>query len=170
MKTKQQKAEELKEGEALLNKSEAVLFFDFSKVKTSDLRNLRRELKASGNPLFIIKRRLLALLLKKQNEELEALPKASIATVFVSNIESAAASVYKFFSALEKEKKVEAGKILGGYDAKAKIMIPKERVMMIGQLPPREILLAQLLGMIAAPIRSFLYVLSEKSKQAVVPS
>ena len=44
--------------------------------------------------------------------------------------------------------------------------IDAAQVVFIGNLPPREVLLAQLLGMIAAPIRSFLYVLDQKSKQA----
>jgi hypothetical protein len=39
-----------------------------------------------------------------------------------------------------------------------------EDVVYIGKLPPREVVLAQLLGMLAAPIRSFLYILDEKSK------
>lgn len=166
MKTKSQKQEELKQGEELLQKSEALIFVDFSKVKTSDLRNLRRELKASGNPLFVIKKRLLNLVLKgKELPFKEEQFKTSLATVFASNLEAAASAVYKFFKFLEAEKKIEGQKILGGYDAKKGDLIEAERVIFIGSLPPREVLLAQLLGLLAAPIRSLLYVLSEKSKQ-----
>ena len=42
-----------------------------------------------------------------------------------------------------------------------------ETVEKIGQLPSREILLAQLVGMLSAPMRIFLYVLDQKSKQTV---
>ena len=67
MKTKVQKQEELKKGQELFGKSEAVVFIDFSKVKTANLRNLRQELKKSGNPLLVIKKRLLNLIFKEKN-------------------------------------------------------------------------------------------------------
>jgi large subunit ribosomal protein L10 len=165
MKTKAQKEEELKEGEALLAKSTSVLFFDFSKLQTRDLRLLRMELKKSGNPMLVMKKRLVDLLLMKRGVEAPEQFKTSVATVFVSDMEAASASVYKFFKALEKEKKVEGVKMLGGYNVAEKTFITKEMAIQIGSLPPREVLLAQLLGMLAAPIRSFLYVLDQKSKQ-----
>jgi len=162
MKTKSQKESELKKGEELLAQSNAVLLFDFTKVGTADMRNLRKELKQNGNPLLIIKKRLLNLLLKKRGGEVPPGLKAPVGTVFVSNIETAAASVYKFFAALEKEKKIDGIKMLGGYDLTQNAILPQEQVIAIGKLPPREVLLAQLLGMLAAPIRSFLYILQQK--------
>jgi hypothetical protein len=55
-------------------------------------------------------------------------------------------------------------KILAGYDIGNNVAIDAEQLIYIGKLPPREVVLAQLLGMLAAPIRSFLYILDEKSK------
>lgn len=165
MKTKAQKQEEVKKGEELLNQSEALVFVDIGKVKTADLRNLRRELKAIGNPLFVIKKRLLNLIFKGKNLAFNDREfKTSVGTVFASNLESAAQAIYKFFRALEKEKKIDTPKILGGYDLNDKTPLALERVLMIGKLLPREVLLAQLFGMIAAPIKSLLYVLDQKSK------
>ncbi len=167
MKTKAQKNEELDKGRKLMAKSQSVLLIDFSKVQTKDLRNLRQELKKNGNPMLVIKKRLLGVLLKEQGIELPGKDfKAPVGAIFASNMEQAASSAYKFFSALEKEKKIEGVKLLAGFDLSAKALIPQKDVVFIGQLPPREILLAQLLGMLAAPIRSFLYVLDQKSKQA----
>ena len=40
-------------------------------------------------------------------------------------------------------------------------------VKQIGQLPSREILLGRVVGMLVSPIRMFLYVLDQKSKQTV---
>lgn len=165
MKTKAQKGAELEEARGLLAKSDAVVFIDFAKVRTSDLKNLRRELKRNGNPLFITKKRLIGLLFKEKGVEIGQNWKTQVGTVFVSDMEVATASIYKFFAALQKEKKIESLNILGGYDVKNNVLMEAERVVAIGKLPPREVLLAQLLGMLAAPIRSFLYVLSEKSKQ-----
>jgi large subunit ribosomal protein L10 len=168
MKSRQQKQESIKRAEELLVKSDSVVFVDFSKVKDSHLRALRRELKNSGNPLFVIKKRLLGLIFKNKNMNFGAQEfKTSVGTIFVSNIESATSLIYKFFKGLEKSKKIEGQKILGGYDLKNKTDIPLQDILAMGQLPSREILLGQLLGMIAAPIRSFLYVLDQKSKQTV---
>ena len=168
MKSKARKQKELKQGQELYKKSDALVFVDCSKVKTVDLRNLRQELKKSGNPLLVIKKRLLGLILKEKGVEFNSRDfKTPVGTIFVSNLENAAASIYKFFKGLETDKKIDAKageKILGGYDLKEKSAIDAARIAFIGQLPPREVLLSQLLGMIAAPIKSLLYVLKEKSQ------
>lgn len=169
MKTKAQKTEELDKGRKMLEKSKAVLLVDFSKIKTADLRILRQELKKNESPMLVIKKRLLGVLFKEKNLELPmGGMKAPLGTVFASDLESAAGFVYRFFKRLETEKKLESGqaKILGGYNLDASEFIPAGRLITIGSLPAREVLLAQLLGMLAAPIRSFLYVLDQKAKQA----
>ncbi|MEY4731682.1 MAG: hypothetical protein RL681_628 [Candidatus Parcubacteria bacterium] len=167
MKTKIQKQEEVTKGEGLFKKSEAVLFVDFSKVRTADLRNLRTELKKAGNPLFVMKKRLLAIVLKKNGLTWETKDmKTQVGAVFASSLEAAAQSVYKFFKALEKEKKIDGAKILGGFDVKKGIFMPAPDVSAIGSLPPREVLLAQLAMMIAAPVKTLLYILDQKAKQS----
>lgn len=168
MKTKSQKQEELNKGRNLMEKSRAVFLIDFSKIKTADLRSLRRELKKASSPMLVFKKRLLGILFKEKGLELPiGNIKAPTAGVFASNLEEAAGFIYRFFKNLEKEKKVESvnTKIIGGYDLERKEFISTDRVIFIGQIPPREVLLAQLLGMLAAPIRSFLYILDQKSKQ-----
>ena len=171
MKTKAQKQEEVKKGEELLKGKDAVLLLDFSNVKTGDLKNLRKELKDAGNPLLVIKKRLLGVILKKEGIEVKKEDAAvPVGAIFASNLEASAAAIYKFFKTLETAKKIDpAGakkKMLGGYDLKTKSAISKETVLAIGMLPPREILLGQLLGMIAAPIKSLLYVLDQKAKRS----
>ncbi|HTY40191.1 MAG TPA: 50S ribosomal protein L10 [Candidatus Paceibacterota bacterium] len=164
MKTKAQKQESVKKGETLFGKSEAVLLIDFAKVRTADLRLLREELKKAGSPLFVMKKRLLELVLKKndlvwQSREM----KTQVGAVFASSLEAASASVYKFFKGLEKEKKVDSVKILGGFDLKKKLFMAAPEVTAIGALPPREILLAQLAMLIQAPVKQLLYVLDQKA-------
>jgi large subunit ribosomal protein L10 len=132
------------------------------------MRNLRKELKASGSNILVLKKRLLSLMFKEKGIDYSAKDmKTQVAAVFASDIESASSSVYKFFAGLQKEKKIEGEKILGGYDVKMSEALDAARVIMIGKLPPREALLGQLLGMLAAPIRSFLYVLDQKAKQGM---
>ena len=163
MKTKQQKQEELRKGKELLEKSNVLIFTDFTNVTAENLRRLRRELKASGAAFLVIKKRLLNLLFKEKGIEFDSRKfKLSLGTVFSQDIEKAAGVVFK----LMKELNVEKEKIIGGYDIAAKNFIESEKVLMIGQLPSREVLLAQLASVIAAPLRSLLYILSEKSQRS----
>jgi len=162
MKTKTQKQEELNKGKELLNASNFLVFTDFNKVGAEDIRNFRKELRAVGASFLVIKKRLLGILLKERGIELDAKKQFafSLGTVFTPDIEKSAGVVFKFFKGLNVEKE----KILGGYDLAQNNFMDANTVRTIGQLPPREVLLGQLLGMLAAPIQSFLYVLSEKSK------
>lgn len=172
MKTKAQKQEELKEGEKLLSGSRTLLFLDFASVKTADLNRLRRELKGIGAPLFVIKKRLLNVLLKEKGIRFDTEQfAASLGTVFSPlETEKVSGPVYKFFASLEipegGDTQMYVKKILGGYDLEQKAPIDAAQILFVGMLPPREVLLAQLLGMIAAPIRSFLYLLNQRSETA----
>ncbi len=171
MKTKAQKGEELAHARELLAKSKGLIFADFTKVTAEDTRKLRRELLPVGAKFLVIKKRLLKIALKEKGIEANLEPyKTSIGTVFSENdLEAAAGPVYRFFKGLEvpegQPKDTWTKHLVGGYDARTNVVVDSAQVIMIGNLPPREVLLAQLLGMLAAPIRSFLYVLDQKSKQ-----
>ena len=94
---------------------------------------------------------------------------SQVGTIFSeSDIEKSSAPVYKFFYGIGGDTKAgrteSVKKIVGAYDLKKKNFIEAKDVVFIGQLPPREVLLGQLFGMIAAPISSLLYILKEKSK------
>jgi large subunit ribosomal protein L10 len=170
MKTKIQKTEELTRAKVLLEKSRALIFADFSKITAEDTRKLRTELKKSGANFLVIKKRLLGLLLKEKGIDMDLTKfKMSVGTIFSEgDIEKAAGRAYQFFSKLDvpegAAKDVWIKHLLGGYDAKAGAGIDAQQIVYIGKLPPREVLLAQLLGMLTAPIRSFMYVLDQKSK------
>lgn len=171
MKTKAQKGEELKKGKELLGKSGVLIFSDFTNMSAENMRRFRKELKTAGASLLVIKKRLLNLLFKEVGVDFDLKQfKASLGTVFSSSdIEKISGPVYKFFSGLEilegKEKDMWVKRILGGYDLKNKIPIEASQIVFVGKLPPREVLLAQLLGMLTAPLRSFMYLLDERSKQ-----
>jgi len=169
MKTKAQKQEELKKGNELFEKSGVLVLTDFTKVPAEDLRRLRKELKQAGANFLVIKKRLLGVLLKEKGIDFNVKQFASsVGTVFSSKgLEEISAPIFKFFSTLggpeNKDKDSSIKKILGGYDLKNKSFIEAKQVVMIGQLPSREVLLGQLFGMLASPIRSFLYLLKEKA-------
>jgi large subunit ribosomal protein L10 len=170
MKTKEQKQEELKKAKDLLARSSTLLFADFTGVGAEDVRKLRAELKKNSANLLVVKKRLLGLLFKDAGIEVDLKRfKMSIGTIFSGKgTEAVAGPAFKFFAGLEvpegSNKDVWASHLLGGYDVAAKAPIDAATIVMIGKLPSREVLLTQLLSMIAAPIRSLLYVLDQKAK------
>lgn len=173
MKTRAQKGEELKKAKELLEKSQAMIFADFTKITAEDTRKLRIELKKSGASFLVIKKRLLGLILKEKgiNADLKQF-KTSVGTIFSEGgIDQSAGPAYKFFSTLAvpdgAAKDVWVKHLLAGYDFKSAAVMDSTQVIAIGKLPSREVLLGQLLGMLSAPIRSFLYILDQKAKMGV---
>ncbi|MEK7635940.1 MAG: 50S ribosomal protein L10 [Patescibacteria group bacterium] len=162
MLTKKQKAEYIKEGKDILKNSHFLVFIDFTKTSVEDLKKLRRVLRDAGAKLKVIKKRLLNIAFKESGFDFDHSKfESQIGTIFSEkDIPEIAASVYKF----SKEINNKEFKILGGYDLSAKNFLEAEFVKMLGQLPPREILLSQLVGMLQSPISKLLYVLNEKSK------
>lgn len=163
MKTRQQKETEIERAGELLKGSKVLVYTDFSKIPTEEVRKLRRDILQAGGRLLVMKKRLLGVLMKREGHEFnsKAFP-GPVGTVFSTNaLDKIAGPVFKFF----KEMKLEGEKILGGYDLESKTVLAASQVITIGQLPPREVLLGQLVGMLASPIRSFLFVLNEKSKK-----
>ena len=162
MLTRQQKTEQLEIGKKLLEESRNLVFVDFTGTKVGDLRTLKKTLSDLGAKLKVIKKKLMRIVFEKQGidfnpEQFET----QVGVIFTDKeIPEIAAPIYKF----AKEKEKTGFKILGAYDLSAKSFFDGEIVAKIGKLPSREILLGQLVGMMAAPLRMFLYVLSEKSK------
>lgn len=170
MKTRAEKEQELANARELFGKSEALIFADFTKITAEDLRKLRIELKKSGANFLVIKKRILGILLKEKGIDVDLKQfKTSIGTIFSEvDTERIAGPAFKFFSGMEvaegEAKDVWIKKILAGYNITSNAPMTAEEIVYIGKLPPREVVLAQLLGTLAAPIRSFLYILDEKSK------
>ena len=161
MKTKSQKLKELEESKRLLDNSKNLVFIDFTKTSAEDLRLLRRKVREAGFVLKVMKKRLFNVALKEKNIDFDATVFGSqLGTFFVpDDINGISGIVYNF------SKGKEGFKILGGYDLAAKAVVGADMVIRLGQLPSREILLSQLIGMIASPLRTLLYVLAERGKK-----
>ena len=163
MKTKEQKQSAIKEAQDLLSKSQNIAFVDFTGISDGDMKVLRKTLKDIGAKTKIIKKRLLRVALEKSQIDLN--PEQfdeQLATIFSDkDISDLASPIYKFY----KEKEKRGFKMLGAYNLAEKSFMDGEMFKRIGQLPSREILLAQFVGMLQAPIRMLAYVLDQKSKQ-----
>ena len=164
MKSKQQKIAEVDESKKLLKDAGSLVFVDFSKTSTKFIDQLKKLL--GDNGVFkIIKKRLLNLVLKDKNIPLDAKALGlQVGTVFgKGDVSETAGLVWQFFKG--KEKELPEFKMLAGFDLSSATLFDAVQIKRIGQLPPREILLAQLLGMLQAPVRSLAYTLSEVAKK-----
>lgn len=161
MLTKTQKKEIVKKGSELLKESRNLILVDFSRTPAEAMRRLRRAIQDKKSQLKVIKKRLLGLILKEAGTDFDpAKFKTSVGAVFVSGeLFDVAGDIYKF------SKDNEGFKILGGYNLETKEFIDGAMIRRIGQLPSREVLLGQLLGMFTAPMRKLLIVLNEKAKK-----
>lgn len=174
MKTKIQKTEEIKKAEELLSGSKFLAFAEFGGVPAEDVRKLRVKAKEMGANVMMLKKRLLNVALKNKGIDYDVRQfKASVGTVFSPDLEKGSGAIYGFFSNLgeSKEEKAEnIKKILGGFDIANGTSLDASKVIAIGMLPPREVILAQFMGMLVAPLRTFMYILQEKAKMSGVPA
>lgn len=159
MLTKQQKQSVIESAVASLKESQAVVFVDFAGVGVNDLNAFRRALRSAGARLEVIKKRLLKIAFEQAGESYDP-----------TQFEAQAGAIFSKVSLLEAAQvavKNKLVKVLGGYEMAGRRAVSGAEVVMLGSLPPREVLLGQLVGTIAAPVRSLLYVLSERSRQTV---
>ncbi len=160
-----QKGEQLKIGEELLEKNKSLIFVDFSGIGVEDTKILRRALMAVKAKMKIIKKKLLRIAFERKKIDFNPEQFDSQLGVVYSEkeISDIAGPVYKFFKSVEKK----GGKILGAYNLSEKNFFDAATTIKIGQLPSREVLLGQFVGMLAMPIKMFMNVLEQKSKQTV---
>lgn len=165
MKTRAQKTQIVEHTVKQIADNRTAVLADFTGSKVNDLNEFKKMLKAIGAKFTVLKKRLLKLAF--QNQGIDFDPKrfeGQVGVVFSEkDIAETAGTVYAF----AKEKK-DSFKILGGFNLEEKAFISAEDVTRFGLLPPREILLGQVVGMIASPIKSLLFVLKERSKKVEV--
>lgn len=156
--TKDQKAKQIDSIKDKLKDQKSMVFIDFAKVSSKDMFDLRKLLKEAGCNLKIVKKTLARIAFGRSkisfwNKIKPAIP-GQLALVFGFEDEIAPARIsYKF------SKTSESLKILGGiWENK---FIEKDKVLELGQIPPRNELLGRLVGSIASPMASFARVLNK---------
>lgn len=161
MSTKAQKKVQIEEGAQELKGSQAVVITDFTGLTANDLNAFRKSLFAMGASMSVVKKRLLKYVFEKEGMTFD--PKqfeGQTGVVFSpKDMVETAGAVYQF------SKAHELMKVRGGFEVGEKKFIPAADVVRMGQLPSKEVLLGQLVYMLGSPIRSFLFVLNEKSKK-----
>jgi len=157
MLTKEQKKKVINNEIDNLKKSRSVVFIDFSKVKAGELNSFRKTIRETGGELKVVKKKLLRVAMSQAGIDFNPeIFESQVGTIFSNN---------EIFAMAGPTHKFSVAKILGGYDIDGKRFLPAEEVIMLGKLPSKEVLLSQLVGMLASPIRSLMFVLKERASK-----
>ncbi len=160
-KTRGQKETIVAKAQKALSQSDVLLFADFKGVSSPDLTAFRAFLRDQGASFQVVKKRLLKVIFQSKGVAFDPnkLLDGQIGTIFAKgDIAEVAQPIWKFAEGYEQLR------IMSGFDIAHGVAISNETVETIGKLPSREVLLAQVLGTMVAPLRAFMYLLQERSK------
>ena len=143
--------------------SQAVYIVEYRGLTVAKSTAVRRTIIASGGEMKVTKNTFMRIafktLEKPSTEKIDTGPNAYI---FAYGDAAATAKAIRDFA---KEKGNEAFVIKGGVLGDK--LLSKEQVIALADLPPREVLLAQLLGVMAGPMRGLVTVLSGPARGLV---
>lgn len=132
-----------------LDSSEAAIFTEYRGLTVADLSELRKALRAAGSEYTIYKNRLVSIAAADLGLDLEDFLTGPTAIAFVDFEDgdaAATAKVLRDFSRQHEDNLLIKGGVLNN------TVVASDSVHRIADLPPREILLAQLAGTLAAPL------------------
>jgi large subunit ribosomal protein L10 len=156
--TKEQKQKSLKDIKEGVDKQKSMVFVAFEGLKTSDILELKKNLKEAGCKFLVVKKTLFNLALKDKKIDFDSREfEGQLGLVLGFEDEVSAAKLSHQFA-----KKNANLKILGGFFENE--MIGLEKVTALAQIPSREELLAKFVGSISSPISGFANVLQGNIK------
>lgn len=158
--TRQKKTEIVKVLEDNLKDAGMIVFVNFRGLSVAHVSELRRKLKQAGAEYVVAKKTLARLVLKEKGIEMPVL-EGEVGFVFGHGDPIATAKEVQVFG-----KEHMAVKIAGGvFEGK---VIDAEVVIRLAKIPPREVLIAQFLGVIQSPLRGFMGVLNGNQRKLVM--
>ncbi len=141
-----QKANVIEQTKAKYQKAAGVLFTEYRGMRVSELQDLRKQLKAKGGEFSVVKNTLFRIAAGDDANNLpEAMTSGPTAIAFVYENESDCAKVLADFAKTHKSLVIKGGYIAG-------TLFDDKQVDALAKLPPREVLIAQVIGAVAAPI------------------
>lgn len=160
--TKDKKKQIIEKLEKSISGQKIMLFVGIAKLKTKDMLDLKKNLKEKGNVLAVAKKTLFKIAAKNKGIDIDARKlDGEVAIVFGAEDEVSAANIVSKFS-----KKNDNLKILGGFFEKE--AIGSDKVVALASIPPKQELLAKLVGSINAPASNFVNVLAGNIRGLVV--
>ena len=144
---KQYKVDEVSELVSRLKERKNFILTDYSGVKVNEIAILRRQLSEKNAQYKVVKNNLFRRALQETGyENIDEHLKGPIGVAFAAEQAGEVAKVLKEFAEKNDKFSFNAG-ILDN------IVYGKEQIKKIADLPPKEVLLAQALGLINAPAR-----------------
>ncbi len=141
-----EKARVIEETGERFKRSKGVLFTEYRGLKVKEMQLLRRQLSDKGGELQVVKNTLFNLAAGEGADPLtENLQSGPTAVVFLYENESDCAKVVTDFAKTHKNLVVKGGLISGK-------VIDDKGVDELSKLPPREVLLSQIVGLVAMPL------------------
>jgi len=143
-----------------VNDSTFVFVAEYRGMKVEQFSDLRRKLGKTGARMQVVKNRFLRLITKDKGwQDLDVSLKGQSAIVTGSDPVQAAKAI-KQFSTTCGMPVVKAG-VMGN------VILTSSQIDALADLPPREVLLAQLVGTVAAPLTRLVGVLKQKVSSIV---
>lgn len=152
--TKDKKKELVKKLKELYNSSSGIVVAEYRALSVEEITSLREELKKLGDTFKVVKNTLMKRAIEGEGiEGIDELFVGPIAVTFSKeDIGQSAKTILEF------RKKVEKVDLKGALiDGK---LYSKEEVEQIAKLPPKDVLLGQLVGTMSAPLSNFASVLN----------
>ncbi len=145
-----------------LKAARAGVIVDYKGITVAQDTKLRKELRESGNEYMVVKNTLLHLALKDAGiEGLDPVLEGTTAIAINKEDYVSAAKILAKFADTSKTFELKAGFVDGG-------AIDAAGVKELAELPPKEVLVAKVLGGFNAPISGFVTVLNGTMKGLVV--
>ncbi|MBS1710129.1 MAG: 50S ribosomal protein L10 [Armatimonadetes bacterium] len=149
----QAKANVVDDTQEKYSRAAGVFFTGYSGLKVKEIQALRKELKAKGGELHVIKNTLFRKAVGDDASKIsEEMTSGATAYAFVYENESDCAKVLFDFAKSSKKLTVKGG-ILAGKEFNS------DAVENLSKLPPREVLIAQVIGAVAAPLSNLVGVI-----------
>ena len=148
------KKEIVQQIEQKIGAAKLVVFSDYRGLTVDEMTDLRNRLRTSGVEFRVMKNTMVEFALKNRNLE-EIIPSLAGPNAVLFSEEDAVKPLKTLFDFMRQTRKMEVK--IGLLDGKA---ITAEQVRALSELPSWEVLIAQVLGTMQAPITSLVYVLN----------
>lgn len=140
---------------ARVNDSEYLLVAEYKGLKVEQISDLRRQLRKEGSRMQVVKNRLVRLIAREKGwEKMAPSLKGQLAIVTGKNVVQAAKTL-KMFNGASGMPQVKVGYM-------GNVYLTAAQIDALAELPPREVLLGQVVGTIAAPLSRLVGVLNQK--------
>ncbi len=149
----QKNVQKLDEVKQKVERATAMFFVDYAGLTHRQLEEARRELASTDSEISIIKNTLMNLALQAKKIDAKDQLQGPNATLFSYKNPLATVRILATFIKKHGLPKIKFGWFEGS-------LIDEEMITKLSALPPREVLLAKLLGTLNAPISNLVYVLN----------